>query len=344
MKLSMPLIYAGNPRESADQVADLEKAGLDTVWVAEPYGFDAPTLMGYLAAKTETVEIGAGILNIYSRTPGALLQTAAGLDNVSGGRAVLGLGASGPQVIEGFHGIPYDKPLARTREIIEICRMGLRREALEPRRRSTAPAPRRPGHRPRQAAQAAQPARARRRSRSGSPPSATRTSQMTAEVADGWLPFLFHPEKAHEVWGDALAAGRRQAPRRARAAGDLGRRHGRDRRGRRRGCSTSCARCTPSTSAAWALAARTSTTTSPASTATRRRPRRSRTSTSTATSATPRRKVPLEWLEAGNLVGPASYVQERIAAFSEAGVTNLQVTPASDDPAATIAQVKEWVS
>ena len=112
MKLSMPLVYAGNPRETADQVAGLEKAGLDTIWVAEPYGFDAPTLMGYLAAKTETVEIGAAILNVYSRTPGALLQTAAGLDNVSGGRAVIGLGASGPQVIEGFHGVPYERPLA----------------------------------------------------------------------------------------------------------------------------------------------------------------------------------------------------------------------------------------
>ena len=126
----MPLQYAGNPREAADQVAALEKAGLDQVWVAEPYGFDAVSLMGYLAAKTETVEIGAGILNVYSRTPGALLQTAAGLDNVSNGRAILGLGASGPQVIEGFHGVPYDKPLARTREIIEILRKGLRREAL----------------------------------------------------------------------------------------------------------------------------------------------------------------------------------------------------------------------
>ena len=81
------------------------------VWVAEAYGFDSPTLMGYLAAKTERLQIAAGILNVFSRTPGAILQTAAGLDNVSGGRAVLGLGASGPQVIEGFHGLPYDKPL-----------------------------------------------------------------------------------------------------------------------------------------------------------------------------------------------------------------------------------------
>ena len=99
MKLSMLLNYSGNPREAADEVAALEKAGLDTVWVPEAYGFDSPTLMGYLAAKTETVEIGAGILNVFSRTPSAIAQTAAGLDNVSQGRALLGLGASGPQVI-----------------------------------------------------------------------------------------------------------------------------------------------------------------------------------------------------------------------------------------------------
>src|ERR1700741_3188282 len=130
MKIATMLSYAEGFKESALQVSEMEKAGLDTVWVAEAYGFDSPTLMGYLAAKTETVEIGSAILNIYSRTPGALLQTAAGLDNVSGGRAILGLGASGPQVIEGFHGVPYAKPLARTREIVDIIRRGLRRETL----------------------------------------------------------------------------------------------------------------------------------------------------------------------------------------------------------------------
>src|SRR5215203_6735138 len=100
MRLATLLMYDGNPRSAADQVLALEQAGLDSVWVAEAYGFDSPTLMGYLAAKTETIEIGSAILNVYSRTPSALLQTAAGLDNVSGGRAILGLGASGPQVIE----------------------------------------------------------------------------------------------------------------------------------------------------------------------------------------------------------------------------------------------------
>src|SRR4029079_17080292 len=99
------LMYAGNPREAADQVKALEDAGLDTIWVAEAYGFDSPTRMGYRAAKTERVEIGSAILNIYSRTPGALLQTAAGLDNVSQGRATTGLGASGPQAVDGFHGV-----------------------------------------------------------------------------------------------------------------------------------------------------------------------------------------------------------------------------------------------
>ena len=130
MKLSSSLMYAGNPRDAADEVTALEQAGLDTIWVAEAYGFDSPTLMGYLAARTETIEIGSAILNIYSRTPGALLQTAAGLDNVSGGRAILGLGASGPQVIEGFHGVPYANPLGRTREIVDLVRRGMRREKL----------------------------------------------------------------------------------------------------------------------------------------------------------------------------------------------------------------------
>ena len=147
------------------------------VWVAEAYGFDSPTLMGYLAAKTERLQIAAGILNVFSRTPGAILQTAAGLDNVSAGRAVLGLGASGPQVIEGFHGMPYDKPLGRTREVIRLVRSGLKREPLESHGHLRHPAPGGPGPRPRQAAQAPHQGPSATPSRSGSPRSATRTSR-----------------------------------------------------------------------------------------------------------------------------------------------------------------------
>lgn len=89
MKISTLLTYGTNPREAADHVVELEAAGLDTVWVAEGYGFDSPTLMGFLAARTSTVEIGAAILNIYSRTPTMLASTAAGLDSVSDGRQSL---------------------------------------------------------------------------------------------------------------------------------------------------------------------------------------------------------------------------------------------------------------
>ena len=129
MQLSMPINYAGGFEESARQVAELEKAGLDSAWVAEAYGYDGVSFMGYLAAKTERVQIASGILPLYTRTPTLLAMTAAGIDALSNGRCILGLGASGPQVIEGFHGVIYDKPLARTREIVSICRKVWAREA-----------------------------------------------------------------------------------------------------------------------------------------------------------------------------------------------------------------------
>jgi F420-dependent oxidoreductase-like protein len=211
VKLSTQLMYAGNPRDAADQVKTLEDAGLDTVWVAEAYGFDSPTLMGYLAAKTERVEIGSAILNIYSRTPGALLQTAAGLDNVSQGRAIIGLGASGPQVIEGFHGVPYDRPLGRTREIIDLLRRGLRRETLVHDGIFTLPLP------PDQGLGLGKPLKLLNRPERSSIPIyvaalGPKNVEGVAEYADGWLPFLFVPEKATDVWGDSLARGKAKRP------------------------------------------------------------------------------------------------------------------------------------
>src|SRR6202165_3731793 len=129
MQIGMPINYAGGFEESARQVVELEKAGLDMAWIAEAYGYDGVSFMGYLAAKTERIQICSGILPLYTRTPTLLAMTAAGVDALSGGRCVLGLGASGPQVIEGFHGVVYDKPLARTREIVSICRDVWAREA-----------------------------------------------------------------------------------------------------------------------------------------------------------------------------------------------------------------------
>ncbi|MFE0419805.1 LLM class flavin-dependent oxidoreductase [Streptomyces tendae] len=131
MKISTMLTYGTDPREAAEHIARLEAAGLDTVWVAEGYGYDSPTLMGYLAARTSSVEIGAAILNVYSRTPTMLASTAAGLDSVSGGRAVIGLGASNPKIIEGWHGMPFVRSTGRTKETVDIIRAVLRREAVD---------------------------------------------------------------------------------------------------------------------------------------------------------------------------------------------------------------------
>ena len=130
MKLGMQIDYAGGFKESAAMVTAYEKAGLDIAWVAEAYGFDGPTFMGYLAATTDTITIASGILPIYTRTPTLLAMTAAGMDALTDGRFILGLGASGPQVIEGFHGVKYDAPLGRTREIVEICRKVWTRERV----------------------------------------------------------------------------------------------------------------------------------------------------------------------------------------------------------------------
>ena len=342
MKLSMPLTYAGNPRETADQVAGLEKAGLDRVWVAEPYGFDSPTLMGYLAAKTETVEIAAGILNIYSRTPGALLQTAAGLDNVSGGRAVIGLGASGPQVIEGFHGVPYDKPLGRTREIVDLLRRGLRREALVSDGIFKLPLPADQG------LGLGKPLKLLNKPERSSIPIfvaalGQKNVQGTAEYADGWLPFLFHPGRAKDVWGDALAAGAAKrpdelGPLEISAGGMVA--IGEDVKGMLDFMRPMYALYVGGMGARGKnfyneLACQYGY---------EKEAKEIQDLYLGGNKRDAEAKVPLEWLEAGNLVGPASYVQERIAAFREAGVTDLQVVPASDDPAATVAQVKEWIS
>lgn len=126
----MPLKYASGFTETVEELREFEAVGLDLVLLPEAYSFDAVSQLGFLAARTSTVHLASSILNIYSRTPALLAMTAAGLDYVSGGRFELGLGASGPQVVEGFHGMRYGAPLGRTREVVEICRQVWRREPL----------------------------------------------------------------------------------------------------------------------------------------------------------------------------------------------------------------------
>ena len=216
MRLSTQLNYAGNAAESAAQLKAMESAGLDMVWVAEAYSFDAVSVMGYLAAKTDTVQIASGILPIYTRTPTLLAMTAASLDSLSNGRCVLGLGASGPQVIEGFHGLPYDRPLGRTREIIDICRQVWKRERLVHDGTSYhIPLPEGQG------TGLGKPLKLINHPLREDIPIyvaslGPKNVAMTAEVADGWMPLFYLPEKAKDVWGGDLAAGE------AKRSADLG--------------------------------------------------------------------------------------------------------------------------
>ena len=208
MKLSMMLNYSGDPRLAAAEARDLELAGIDLGWVAELYSFDSVSILGYLAAMTETMELGSGIFNTYSRTPTTIASTAAGLDAVSGGRFILGLGASGPQVIEGWHGLPYDKPLARQREIMDICRKVWRREVVT----NDGPIYKLPLPEE-QGTGLGKPLKLINHPvRSNIPiylaSLGPKNVELTAEVANGWLPVFYYPEKASDVWGDDIARGK----------------------------------------------------------------------------------------------------------------------------------------
>jgi F420-dependent oxidoreductase-like protein len=116
--------------ETVDFVVEAEKLGLDVCWVAEAWGADAPSALGYLAARTDRLLLGSGIIQIGTRTPVSIAMTALSLARLSGGRFLLGLGASGPQVIEGLHGVPFAAPLTRMRETIAVIRQALAGEKI----------------------------------------------------------------------------------------------------------------------------------------------------------------------------------------------------------------------
>jgi F420-dependent oxidoreductase-like protein len=329
MKISMPLSYAGGFRESARRVVELEKAGLDMVWVAEVYGFDAVSQMGYLAAVTETVTIASGILPLYSRTPSLIAMTAAGLDDLSGGRFELGLGASGPQVIEGWHGVPYTNPIGRTREIIEICRKVWAREApVEHHGRNyTLPLPADQGTglgKPLKII--GRPARPRIPVWVAS--LGEKNVAMTAEMAEGWLPFLFVPERARDVWGSALDAGTAKrdpslGPLQIAAGGLVAIGDGED--------VVACRQLPRPMVALYVggMGARGKNFYNELA----RRYGYEKEATEIQDLYLEGRKeeaaaaVPDGLLEATSLCGPESYVAERLAAYKEAGVTHLQVNP-----------------
>ncbi|MFN8122760.1 MAG: LLM class F420-dependent oxidoreductase [Thermoleophilia bacterium] len=189
MRLAVSLDYARDPVPQIAQMADLESAGVDLVLVPEVYGFDAATTAGYLAARTTTARVGFGVLPVHTRSPALIAQTAAGLDSLTGGRAVLGLGTSGPGVVTGFHGVPFTAPLARIREVVATCRAVWRRDPP-------------PGS-------ALRPILAPPRERIPVHLATLRPGgvALAAEIAEGWYPLFLVPERVEEVWGHALREG-----------------------------------------------------------------------------------------------------------------------------------------
>jgi F420-dependent oxidoreductase-like protein len=208
VRIGIQASYSGGFRQTAAEIRDLEAAGLDVAMVSEVYTFDAVSQLGYLAAVTDRVELMSAIFPIYSRTPALTAMTAAGLDFVSDGRFILGLGASGPQVIEGWHGVPYDAPLQRTREVIEICRQVWRREKLQhdgPKYTVPLPADQGTG--------LGKPLKlintpVRERIPVMLAAIGPKNVELAAEIAEAWQPIWFHPERAADMWGDSLAAGK----------------------------------------------------------------------------------------------------------------------------------------
>ncbi|WP_331755667.1 LLM class F420-dependent oxidoreductase [Streptomyces sp. NBC_01643] len=208
MRIGMQLNYQTGFIEAVEELRDFERAGLGIAFVSELYGFDAISQLGYIAAKTETVEIASGIIPIYSRTPTLTAMTAAGLDFVSGGRFTLGLGASGPQVIEGFHGVSYDAPLGRTREVVEICRkIWLRDPLVHNGKNYQIPLP------PGSGTGLGKPLKlinhlVRDRVPIIIAAMGPKNVALAAEIAEGWEPIFFHPGKASEIFGESLAQGK----------------------------------------------------------------------------------------------------------------------------------------
>ena len=337
--------YSGDFHADVQKVCDLENAGLDLVWVPEAYSFDAISQLGYLAAKTSKIEIGTGIINVYSRTATCVAQTATGLDFVSGGRFVLGLGASGPQVIEGFHGVPYEKPMARIRDYINVCRMTWKREPVVY-DGATVQVPLPEG----QGTGLAKPLKIINHPVRDDIPIFWASLMglsvtATAQYADGWLPIFFDPEKFHQVWGDELKAGtaNRDADRgqlqisaggmvaigdefvgdkkqqildmaRPNIALYVGGMGARD----KNFYNTICQKYGYVDEAIEIQDRYLSGDKSGAAAA-----------------------VPSEMLEKTNLVGPAGEIKERLAAYKEAGVTHLSVSPVGGDAVQTVEKLRE---
>lgn len=208
MQLGLNLGYwgAGNDADNLALAREADRVGYAVVWAAEAYGSDAATVLAWVAAQTERIDVGSAIFQIPGRTPANTAMTAATLDTLSGGRFRLGLGVSGPQVSEGWHGVRFDKPLARTREYVAIVRKALARERLTyDGEFFTLPLPDGPG---KALTLTVHPVRERIPIYLAAV--GPRNLELAGEIADGWLAIFFDPDHAGELLAQ-VRAGREKA-------------------------------------------------------------------------------------------------------------------------------------
>jgi F420-dependent oxidoreductase-like protein len=209
MRLGLTMGYAPpgtSPTELIALAQEAERLGYDSAWTAEAWGTDAVTVLAWLGATTTKIGLGSGIMQIPARTPAMTAMTAATLDLMSGGRVLLGLGTSGPQVAEGWHGQPFGRPLGRTREYVDIVRAAIRRELVEHQGRHY--------EIPYAGADATglgKPLKLMLRPLRAEIPIylaaiGPRNVALAAEIADGWLPVWVSPERLAGVFGEPLAA------------------------------------------------------------------------------------------------------------------------------------------
>ena len=183
------------PADAVDLVREAERMGVDSVWTSEAWGSDAVTTISWLAARTSTIGVGTAVMQIPARTPAATAMTAITLDHLSGGRFRLGLGVSGPQVVEGWHGVGSDDPLGRTREYVAIVRAALARNAPLEHHGRHYDLPLREGTGMGRALKVGVvPLRADLPVYLAA--MGPGNVALAAEIADGWLPILFSPERA----------------------------------------------------------------------------------------------------------------------------------------------------
>jgi len=204
MKLGLNLGYwgAGNDAENLVLAQEADQLGYSVVWAAEAYGSDAATVLTWIAAQTERIDVGSAVFQIPGRTPANTAMTAATLDTLSQGRFRLGLGVSGPQVSEGWHGVRFDKPLTRTREYVDIVRMALTRERVRYEGECfTLPLPDGPG---KALTLTVHPVRDRIPIYLAA--IGPKNLALTGEIADGWLAIFYAPEHSQDIMSPLVEA------------------------------------------------------------------------------------------------------------------------------------------